>query len=497
MGNFMFKKILIANRGEIAVRIIRTCRDMGISTVALYEAADRGSLHVRLADECVLLESAQGYLDTAAILKIARNTGAEAVHPGYGFLAENIEFIMACQQAGIVFIGPPLDVMLAQQSKIEVLHKVKAAGLPTVEYVDRLFGENEGEVLRAAADGLGYPVVIKSTRGGRGRGAYTAQSAGQIERALRRAQTETQIIYGDTGFYVEKQITPAHMIGVQILADHQGQIVQLGEREGSLIRGNQKMMEEAPAPCLTAAQRQQVWQTAVEIARLIGFRGVGTIEFMGDLAGHFCFTEIKPRIQIEHTVTEMISAVDLVREQIRLAAGEALSFTQDEVRLTGHAISCRITAQDPWRHYLASPGVLRRVRLPTGHGVRVDTYAYSGCVVPAQYDPIIAKVIVWGHDRAESVQRLQRALSEIALIGVATTLPILQIIAHHPEFLQAAYHTESLRRDMPEDAVPKDHARDLAIAAAIAYARRNLAGQPSVPDRLQSGWHRSSRRLPE
>ena len=493
----MFKKILIANRGEIAVRIIRTCRDMGIATVALYEAADRGSLHVRLADECVLLAAGSGYLDTAAILKIAQSTGAEAIHPGYGFLAENIEFIEACRQAGIVFIGPPLDVMLAQQSKLAVLNRVRAAGLPTIQYSAAAFDTSAVEAIRAEADRLGYPVVIKSTRGGRGRGAYTAQSAGQIERTLRRAQTEAQIIYGSTAFYVEKQLTPAHMVGVQVLADHLGQVVHLGEREGSLIRGNQKMMEEAPAPCLTSEQREQLWQTAVEIARLIGFRGVGTVEFMGDLGGRFCFTEIKPRIQIEHTVTEMIASVDLVREQIRLAAGEALSFTQADVQLRGHAISCRITAQDPWRHYMPSPGTLRRVRLPTGHGVRVDTYAYSGCEVPAQYDPIVAKVITWGQDRSECVRRLQRALGEIALIGVATTLPIQQLIAHHPEFLRAEYDTDSLRRDMPEDELPQEQARDLAIAAAIAYARRNLAGQPSVPDRLQSGWHRSSRRLPE
>ena len=493
----MFEKILIANRGEIAVRIIRTCRDMGILTVALYEAADRGSLHVRLADECVALQSAHGYLDTAAILKIARDTRAEAIHPGYGFLAENIEFITACQQAGIVFIGPPLEVMLAQQSKIEVLNRVQAAGWPTVQYSAGVFNASEGEAIRAEADRLGYPVMIKSTRGGRGRGAYAAHSTAQIDRALRRAHTEAQIIYGSTDFFVEKLIAPARMIGVQVLADNRGQVVHLGERDGSLIRGNQKMMGEAPAPWLTPAQREALWRTAVEIARLIGFRGVGTIEFMGDLDGHFYFTEIKPRIQIEHTVTEMITGVDLVREQIRLAADEPLSFIQAEVQLKGHAVSCSITAQDPWHHYMPSPGVLRRVRLPTGHGVRVDTYAYSGCAVPAQYDPIVAKVSTWGLDRAESVRRLQRALSEIALIGVATTLPIQQLIAHHPDFLRAEYHTESLRRDFPEDALPEEHARDLAIAAAIAYARRNLGGQPSVPDRLQSGWHRASRRLPE
>lgn len=493
----MFNKILIANRGEIAVRIIRTCKDMGIRTVALYEAADRGSLHVRLADECVLLQSAHGYLDYAAILKIALATRADAIHPGYGFLAENIEFVEACHQAGVVFIGPRREVMLAQQSKLEILSRVQALGLPTMPHTLQLFEGSDLDALHAAADRLGYPVVIKSTRGGRGRGAYTAQSAGQLERAMRRAQTEAQIVYGSTQFYLEKQLTPAHMLGVQVLADEQGHLVHLGEREGSLIRGNQKMLEEAPAPCLTSAQRAWLWQAALEVARATGFRGVGTIEFLRDLDGQAVFTEIKPRIQIEHTVTEMISGVDIVREQIRIAAGEPLSFTQAEVQLRGHAISCRISAQDPWHHYMPSPGTLRRVRLPSGHGVRVDTYAYSGCDVPAQYDPIVAKVITWGADRGECVRRLQRALSELALIGVATTLPIQQVIAHHPEFIAAKYHTESLRRELPDDMLPVEQARDLALAAAVAYVRRSLAGQPSLPERLTSGWHRSSRRLPE
>ncbi len=493
----MFNKILIANRGEIAVRIIRTCKDMGIQTVALYEAADYGSLHVRLADECVLLQAARGYLDDEAILKIAVDTGAEAIHPGYGFLAENVEFVTACRQAGVVFIGPPPEVMLAQQDKIAVLERVMALGLPTVEYSAGAYEAGEIDAIRAEADRLGYPIVIKSMRGGRGRGAYTARSAGQLDRALRRAQTEAQIVYGGTRFFLERLITPAHMLAVQILADDYGHVVHLGEREGSLIRGNQKMIEEAPAPCLTSAQREPLWRAALEIARALHLRGVGTIEFMSDQDGRFFFTEIKPRIQIEHPLTEMISAVDLVREQIRLAAGEPLSLTQADVQLQGHAISCRISAEDPWRHYMPSPGALRRVRLPTGHGVRVDTYAYSGCAVPAQYDPIVAKIITWGHDRAESVSRMQRALGELALIGVATTLPILQVIVHHPDFLAAHYHTESLRRGMPADVLPVEHARDLAVAAAVAYARRNLVGQPALPDRLQSGWHRSSRRLPE
>ena len=493
----MFKKILIANRGEIAVRIIRTCRDLGIRAVALYERDDRGSLHVRLADEAVELTSGSGYLDQAAVLKAALDTGADAIHPGYGFLAERLDFIEACQQAGVVFIGPPLDLMRAQQDKLAVLNRVRAAGVATIEYSPRTFGEDELEDLRAEAERMGFPIAIKSCLGGRGRGAFTARSAPQLDRALRRAQLEAQLVYGNTRLYVEQLISPAHLIGVQIIADQFGHIVHLGEREGSLQRGNQKMIEEAPAPCLSQPQREQLWQTAIEIARLLDLRSAGTIEFVGDDAGHFYFTEVKPRIQIEHGVTELISAVDIVREQIRAAAGEPLSVTQADVQLHGHAVSCRITAEDPWRHYLPSPGVLRRVRLPGGHGLRVETYAYSGCAVPAQYDPIVVKVMAWGRDREESVRRLRRALDEIALIGLPTTLPIHQLIVRHPEFVTAKYNTDSLRRDMPEDALSEAEARDLAVAAAIAYTRRTQAAQPSSPERWQTGWHRSSRRLPE
>jgi acetyl-CoA carboxylase biotin carboxylase subunit len=491
----MFKKILIANRGEIAVRIIRTCRDMDIRTVALYEADDRGSLHVRLADEAVPLMSERGYLDHVAVLKCALETGAEAIHPGYGFLAERLDFIEACEQAGVVFIGPPLELMRAQQDKLDGLNRVRAAGFSTSDYAPRSFGGDELDALRAAADQLGYPVVIKSCLGGRGRGAYSARTPQQLERALRRAQVEAQLVYGNKRFYLERLTTPSHLIGVQIIADDGGRLIHLGEREGSLIRGNQKMIEEAPAPCLAPSQREQVWQTAVDIARLLGLRSASTIEFVVDLSGNFYFTEVKPRVQIEHTVTEMISSVDIVREQIQVAAGEPLTYTQAEVLLRGHAISCRISAEDPWRHYLPSPGKLRRVRLPTGHGIRVDTYAYSGCVVPAQYDPIVAKVIAWGNDRAQAVRRLQRALDEFALIGTATTLPIHQLIVHHPDFVAAHYDTDSLRRELPEDTLPQDYARDLAVAAAIAYARRNRAGQPTLPDRLQTGWHRATRQL--
>ena len=493
----MFKKILIANRGEIAVRIIRTCRDMGIQTVALYEESDRGSLHVRLADECVQLQSSSGFFDQAAILEIAQTTGAEAIHPGYGFLTERPDFITACTAAGIAFVGPPVDVMLSQHNKIDVLQKIRAAGFDTMNYSLMSFGADDFAELRAEADRMGYPLAIKSCIGGRGRGAHIAARAERLERAFQHAQTETQIIYGDQRVYLERVIKPAHLIGVQVLADDHGHFVHLGEREGSLQRGNQKMIEESPSPVLTQKQREHMWQTAIEIARLVNFRSAGSIEFFVDGSGQYYFSEIKPRIQMEHPVTEMVSAVDIVREQIRIAAGEPLSITQADVQLRGHAISCRISAEDPWHHFMPGSGRLQRVRLPAGPGVRVDTHVYDGYPMPAQYDPIIARVIVWGIDRDDCVRRIQRALSETSLIGLPTNLPMHQLIVNHPDFIAGNYATDSLQREIPEIVLTERDARDLAVAAAIIYVRRNLTRPSDIPARLLSGWHQSSRRLPE
>ncbi len=491
----MFNKVLIANRGEIAVRIIRTCRDMGLIAVALYEAPDRGSLHVRLADECVELHTARGYLDGEAILKIARDAGADAIHPGYGFLAERLDFIEACERSGVTFVGPPLSVMRALHDKIDVLNRVRAAGYTTTNHSFESFGENDLEALRAEADRMGYPLVIKSCQGGRGRGMKLARSPDQLDTAFRRAQAEAQIIYGDKRVYVERLIEPSHLIAVQIVGDTAGNLIHLGEREGSLQRGNQKFIEESPAPCLFQAQREQVWQQALEIARLFHYGNVGTVEFIVDGSGQFYFTEIKPRIQIEHLVTEMVSSVDLVREQLRTAAGEPLSIAQSGVELRGHAIACRITAEDPLNDFLPAPGQLRRVRLPGGPHVRVDTYLYSGCDVPAEYDPIIAKVCAWGIDRDDCVLRMRRALEDLALIGTATNLPAHLRLLANPDFVNGDYTTNSFQQwsldQPPDDAL----LRDLAIAAAIAYMRRNLAFRPSLPDRLQSGWHRTSRQL--
>ncbi|MEW5871875.1 MAG: biotin carboxylase N-terminal domain-containing protein [Chloroflexota bacterium] len=493
----MFRKVLIANRGEIAVRILRTCREMGLSTVSLYQAADRGSLHVRLADECVLLESPEGFQDQQAILRIAQEKGADAIHPGYGFLAERQDFIQACEAQGIVFIGPPSQVVDTLTNKVEVLKRARAAGFPTAEFSSASYDLLDVKALRAEAEQLGYPVLIKSARGGRGRGSRLAWSSDHLLKTVRQAQRESLVIYGNTRVYLEKAILPAHQIGVQVVGDREGALVHLGEREGSLLYGNQKIVEEAPAPGLTQPQRQHIWQAALELARLFGYENVGTVEFLVDLQGNFYFTEIKPRIQIEHPLTEALTQVDLVSQQIRIAAGQPLNLCQDDIRLNGWALLGRISAKDPWQRFMPSPGYLRQVRLPGGQGVRVDTYLYCGCTIPSEYDPLIAKLIVWGQDRPAAVQRMQRALQEFQLVGAANNLPMIQRILTQSDFVQGEYikgASASALGRLPES---EEHFRRLALAAALVYVRRNQMSDPLLPDRLVSGWHRHSRRLPQ
>ena len=492
----MFKKILIANRGEIGVRVVRTCREMEIESVAIYEAADSGSLHVRLADQCVLLDSAQGFADEGAVLAAAKAKGADAIHPGYGFLAETPDFARACAAAGIAYIGPPPDVIARVRNKIEALDAARAAGFQTVVYSPRSFGPEEFDELQAEAERMGYPLVIKSCRGGRGRGSRLVRRRENLAQTVRRARAEAQTHYGYERMYLEKAIMAAHQISVQILGDNEGKLVHLGEREGSLIYSNQKVLEETPAPSLSPAQRAQIQQTALELARLFGLQNAGTVEFLIDSAGQQYFTEIKPRLQREHLLTEMTTGIDLVREQIELAAGLPLSFDQADVAWKGWAMACRLSAEDPWSNFLPSPGVVRRVRLPDGPGVRVDTYVYSGCEIPAAYDPLIAKLAVWGEDRPQCLARMRRALEDFILIGQPTNIPYVQRILHAPEFISGDYDTEFLAHPFHDQTPSVEHFRDLAIAAALLYLRRAHAFAPSQPERLRSGWHRDSRRLP-
>lgn len=494
----MFKKVLIANRGEIGVRIVRTCREMGIETVAVYGPGDRGSLHVRLADQCVELDAAADYMNSERILQIARETAVDAIHPGYGFLAEETGFIRACETVGITFIGPPADVVETLRNKTTALQKAKAAGFPVVKHSANSFNPDEYEEMRTAAAELGYPLIIKSCSGGRGRGERLVLSPSQLAEAARQAQVEGHAVYGNRRVYLERAILPAYQVGVQILGDKHGTMIHLGEREGSMLQKGQKIVEEAPAVCISQAQRERLWETALELARLFNYENLGTVEFVVDSAGNFYFSEIKARIQVEHPLTEVMTRLDLVREQLRMAAGEPLPLAQEDVWLGGHAMLCRVRAEDPWANFLPGPGKLGHVRLPGGPEVRVDTYVYCGCEVPGAYDTLIAKLTVWAKDRTMCLQRLQRSIEDFSVTGIPTNLPLVQRMAQSPEFAAARYSTQ-LRVNLFEDnrgSSRETHLRDLAIATAVLYVRRNQLLHARVPERLLGGWHRESRRLP-
>lgn len=492
----MFTKILVANRGEVAVRIIRACREMDIATIAIYEPSDKSSLHIRLADECIQLDSPDDFFDQAKLIAIAQEQQAQAIHPGYGFLAEEASFIQACNAAAITFIGPPAEVVEEVRNKIGALQKAKAAGYPTIAHSEIPFTEHEFAALEQTADQMGYPLVVKSCRGGRGAGERLVYHPDKLAETVRRAQAEAQAVFGHKQVYLEKAILPAHQVNVQILADGHGNLIHLGEREGSLQVGSRKLFEESPAPCLNEEQRQKLWQTALELGRLFNYQNVGTVEFLVDSTGVFYFTEFKSRLQVEHPITEARTRINMVREQIRLAAGEPLAWTQEDVHFQGHAMLCRINAEDPWNHYLPSPGHLQRVRWPGGHGVRVDTYVQSGSDVSAAYDPLIAKLTAWGSDRQMCALRLRCALEDSKLIGTPTNLPLLQRILHSPEFLSGQYDSEFLHHPFTSNERSEGYYRDLAAMAAVLYLQRNETFQPSHSPRLSSGWHRESRRLP-
>lgn len=495
----MFEKILIANRGEIGVRIVRTCRDLGIKTVAIYDAGDRSSLHVRLADECVLLDSPKDLTNGTKIVQIAQRMGADAIHPGYGFLAEESEFIEDCQRAGITFIGPPSEVVGALRNKVETLQTAREAGFPTPDFSAESFGDGDFSLIESAAEQLGYPLIVKSCSGGRGRGEKLTRSPGHLTRAVQQSQAVGQAVYGSRRVYLEKAIMPAYQIGVQIMADKQGQIVHLGEREGSVLQNGHKIVEEAPSVCISQELREEIWQTAIDLAKLFNYENIGTVEFLVDEEGRYYFSEIKSRIQVEHPLTEMQTRIDLIEQQICIAAGEALSYTQQDIKLDGWAMMCRVRANDPWRDYLPTPGTLDRVRLPSGPEVRVDTYVYTNCDVPAAYVPMLAKLTVWGKDRSRALQRLERALQDFSINGTPTNLPIIQRIVRSPEFVSGEYTTECQVSLLEEeiDQTADGHLADLAVAAAVLYLRHNQKINPQASERLQGGWHQSSRRLPQ
>ena len=434
----MFEKILIANRGEIALRIHRACREMGIETVAVHSTADEDAMHVRLADESVCIgppPSRDSYLNVPAILSAATITGADAIHPGVGFLAENAEFAAMVEEHGFVFIGPAPEHIALMGDKVSAKEAAVALGLPVVPGSDGAV-EDDGNAKQTAAK-VGYPVLIKAAAGGGGRGMKIVQSEDQLENLLKTARAEAKSAFGNDQVYLEKYLPSPRHIEVQVLADGQGNVVHLGERDCSLQRRFQKLLEEAPSPALNAGQRQEIGELVSKAMQELGYRSAGTVEFLYQ-DGAFYFIEMNTRLQVEHPISEAITGVDLVREQIRVASGHALDFGQDDITFTGHAIECRINAEDPVT-FTPSPGTVSDYHAPGGLGVRVDSGLYAGYTVPPHYDSLIAKLIVHGQSRNECLMRLRRALEEFVVDGIATTIPVHQRLISESDFINGEY----------------------------------------------------------
>ena len=444
-----FSKILIANRGEIALRILHSCEEMGIATVAVHSTIDRNALHVQLADESVCIgppSSSRSYLNIPNIISAALTRNATAIHPGYGFLAENARFAEICADHQIAFIGPTPEAILAMGDKSTAKKTMQAAGVPTVPGSEGLI-ESESEA-KQVARAIGYPVIIKATAGGGGRGMRLVRNESELGKLFGAAQGEAEAAFGNAGVYLEKFIECPRHIEFQILADHYGHVIHLGERDCSIQRRHQKLLEEAPSIALGDEIRDKMGTAAVRAAQSISYRGAGTVEFLLDKSGNFYFMEMNTRIQVEHPVTEMITGLDLVSEQIRIAQGEALGLTQDQVCLQGHAIECRINAEDPEQNFRPHPGTISGYLPPGGPGVRMDSHVYTDYEIPAYYDSLIGKLIVWGHNRDTAIKRMKRALRECAITGVPTTIGFHQKILEIPAFLAGDVYTDFIERHM-------------------------------------------------
>jgi len=444
----MFNKVLIANRGEIALRVIRACRELGVQTVAVYSEADRESLHVRFADDDVCIgpaPSRQSYLNIPRIIAAAEITGADAIHPGYGFLAENAEFAQICKASNITFIGPSAEQIQAMGDKASARRLATEAGVPTVPGSEGVL-ENPDDAL-AVAEGIGFPVIIKATAGGGGKGMRIAHDAEQFGQLFSLAQNEALAAFGNGDVYVERYLERPRHVEFQVMGDTLGRVVHLGERDCSVQRRHQKLIEESPSPALTQPLRAKMGESAVALAAAIGYSGAGTIEFLLDADGSFYFMEMNTRIQVEHPVTEMVTGFDLVKEQIRVAAGDPLSFPAELNGLRGHAIECRVNAEDPYRNFQPCPGHINAYHPPGGPGVRVDTHVYAGYNVPTHYDSLLAKVIVHGRDRAEALARMGQALDSFILEGVTTTIPFLSRVIRSPAFVSGQVDTKFLERE--------------------------------------------------
>jgi acetyl-CoA carboxylase biotin carboxylase subunit len=449
----VLEKILIANRGEIALRVIRACHQLGIKTVAIYSEADRDSLHVRFADEDVCIgppSALESYLDAKRIIAAAEVTNADAIHPGYGFLAENAEFAEICEECNITFIGPNGQMIRQMGAKSMAKDLMRGAGVPTIPGSDGLVKDAD-QGMKIAAE-IGFPVLIKASAGGGGRGMRIAAKPEEFETAFNMARAEAGAAFHDDSLYLEKVILDAHHVEVQVLGDNYGNIIHLGERDCTVQRRHQKLLEESPSPIIDAELRHKMGEAAIKGAAAVGYRGAGTIEFLVDRDGNFYFMEMNTRIQVEHPVTEELTGIDIVIEQIKAAAGEKLSIRQEDVIYRGHVIECRINAEDPLKGFRPSPGQITAFHQPGGHGVRVDTHAYAQYVIPQFYDSMIGKLIVKGNDRRQAISKTLTALDEFIIEGVPTTIDFQKIILQHPDFVSGSYSTSFIEEKLREEA---------------------------------------------
>lgn len=489
----MFKKILIANRGEIAVRIIRACRDLGISPIAVYSDADRTALHVRLADEAYYLgpaPSLESYLCTEKVIQAIKDSGADAVHPGYGFMSENADFVRAVTAAGAVFIGPSAESMDLMGNKVRARGIARAADAPIVPGTEASL-ETLADAL-TVAEQIGFPVMLKAASGGGGKGIRIANSREELISVYSVARSEAAAAFKDATVYLEKFIVRPRHIEIQLLADKQGNCIYLGERECSIQRRNQKVIEEAPSPINSAELRKRMGESAVRIAQAAGYYNAGTMEFLVDQDHNFYFLEMNTRLQVEHPVTEWITGIDLVKQQIYIALGQPLSLTQDDIHLHGAAIECRIYAEDANKNFMPSPGKITRLHVPSGPGIREDSGVYNGYEVPIYYDPLLAKLSVWGATRQEALDRLARALDEYAIDGIQTTIPFFKQIIQHEEFVRGDLDTSFIARNWQPQQVSSasSEVQDLAaIITALHHRRSNSVTTSNTPmQKTTSAW---------
>ena len=496
----MFQKILIANRGEIAVRVERACREMGIRTVAVYSEIDRHALHVRYADEAYLIgppPAAESYLVIDKIIDVARKSGAEAIHPGYGFLAENPRFADRCEKEKIKLIGPSAHAMRTMGSKTVARKTVQAAGVPVVPGTIEPVATEE-EVLRISRE-IGFPVMLKATAGGGGKGMRLVRDEGELHSSLRMAKSEAKSAFSDDSLYIEKYIEQPRHVEIQILGDRHGNYVHLCERECSIQRRHQKVIEESPSVIVTPEMRAGMGKVAIEAARAVRYEGAGTCEFLVGRDRSFYFLEMNTRLQVEHPITEMVTGVDIVKEQLSIAAGEKLSIRQEDIRQTGHAIECRVYAEDPDKNFMPCPGVVTSLRTPGGPGVRDDSGVFEGFEIPIYYDPIISKLVVWGKNRAEAVARMRRALNEYVVPGVKTTIPFHIRVMKNRHFLEGDFDTNFIDKVFfkEEDERRLEHADVAMISAAIQLfldeRKRAMAQKPPEAAGPVSMWKYSTR----